>query len=297
MYDHILLPTDGHPGSKRSVDVGLSLAATVGASVTALSVVDTGAPPLEIDGESHRIPPDIQRHLETWADQAVDDVELAAMESNVDCDTRRRQGSVVEEILEAIPSDGADLVTMGTRARTETPGYLGSTTQRVLTRSPVPVLAVPPPEETAERERPVWNVDEILVPTDGSDTATTAVNHALGLAAFCDAAVRAIYVVDTSTYNLQDAPRSIVGLLKDGGRSTLESIQAAANERGVEVATSLLRGLPATQVVTQATDGESDLIVMGTRGHGRDATGQDSFLGSTTARVLQRSAVPILCVP
>jgi len=48
--------------------------------------------------------------------------------------------------------------------------------------------------------------DRILFPTDGSDGAATALDHALDLAAVHDAAIHVLFVVDT-TY-LGAAPRT-----------------------------------------------------------------------------------------
>ncbi|MFL9709025.1 universal stress protein, partial [Aeromonas veronii] len=44
--------------------------------------------------------------------------------------------------------------------------------------------------------------ETILVPTDGSEVAETAVNHALDLAETYDATVHTIYVVDTDSMDL-----------------------------------------------------------------------------------------------
>ena len=42
--------------------------------------------------------------------------------------------------------------------------------------------------------------DDILVPTDGSNATSRAVDHAVELAAFHDATLHALYVVNTATF-------------------------------------------------------------------------------------------------
>lgn len=98
------------------------------------------------------------------------------------------------------------------------------------------------------------------------------------------------HVVDVNTYGYEDAPRSIVGLLKQGGENAVEAIADEARERNIPVSTAILRGVPEDAILQYAHGAEADLIAMGTRGEVRD----ERLLGSTTARVVQRSAIPIL---
>lgn len=175
---------------------------------------------------------------------------------------------------------------MSTRSGTVEAVQLGSTTERVLTLGNTPVLAVRSNGEGTPAVGGI-SIDRVMTPTDGSDTA----EHGLAIAESHGAAVSIVYVVDTATYDLEDAPRSVVGLLKDGGTNAIEAIATDARGRGLSVTTDLLRGIPEEQLLNYAVGTNASLIVMGTRGRGLNS---DRLLGSTTARVLRRSDRPIL---
>ena len=91
----------------------------------------------------------------------------------------------------------------------------------------------------------------------------------------------------------QQVPRSIVGLLKEAGGRTVEAVAADARDRDLSAASTVLRGLPEAAILQYADGVDADLVAMGTRG--ASAT-DDRFLGSTTARVLRRTSVPVLAV-
>ncbi|MEF8855936.1 MAG: universal stress protein [Haloplanus sp.] len=138
--------------------------------------------------------------------------------------------------------------------------------------------------------------DRILVPTDGSDPAAAAVDHALTIADRFDATVHALYVVDIDGI-AHEAPGLGLDALRDTLRSEGETATAAveerAEERGVAVRQSVIEGLAEDAIVDYADDEGIDLIVMGT--HGR--RGLDRYLvGSVTERVVRRTDVPTLVV-
>jgi nucleotide-binding universal stress UspA family protein len=136
--------------------------------------------------------------------------------------------------------------------------------------------------------------ERILVPTDGSDCATEAFEHALDLAEVHDATLEALYVVDTSMAHM--APElgvdNILTALESQGESVLETARERAEERGVDVETTLVQGIPRTAILEAIEDG-ADVVVMGT--HGR--SGLDRFLvGSVAERVVRSSPVPVLTI-
>lgn len=143
---------------------------------------------------------------------------------------------------------------------------------------------------------PVAMYDTILVPTDGSDHARRAAEHAALLAGALDATVHVVSVVD-----LDDAagPFSAGGLddhdidrLTASGRSTAEETAAALGER-VTVETDVLTGRPSDAILDYVEDHGVDLVCMGT--HGR--RGLSRYLtGSVAERVLRRAPVPVMTV-
>jgi nucleotide-binding universal stress UspA family protein len=130
--------------------------------------------------------------------------------------------------------------------------------------------------------------ESILVPSDGSDPAARALDHAVALAGRFDATVRLLRAVDE--WNLERVPDS-----EDSRLQAAEETVAAATERvagaGVEVEEVVDVGVPHEVVLDHGAD--ADLVVMGS--HGR--TGLERYLlGSVTEKVVRLSDVPVLTV-
>ncbi|AEH39368.1 universal stress protein [Halopiger xanaduensis] len=291
MFTTVLVPTDGSRGAEAAITHATELGQTYGATLHALYVVDTGAEPaaLETDQRETLREPSERRGREATirvTDQAEANDLTAAREV--------REGAPHTEILEYADEQDVDLIVMGTHGRTDVDhARLGSTTERVLTRSDTPVLSVRLREDAAGTDADVRPYEDIVIPIDGSDAAERAAETALDVAEKYDASVHAVYVLDTTTYDLKDAPQSIIGLLKEGGRAAADAVADMARERGLSATTSLRRGVPTDELLAYTDDVDADLIAMGTRGRN---IGAGRLLGSTTARVVRRSTIPVLTV-
>lgn len=134
----------------------------------------------------------------------------------------------------------------------------------------------------------------ILIPTDGSQCATRAVEHGLDLASNQDATVHVLYVVDSSR-----GPESswdvVVERMEAEGENALDEAAELAESAGVPVERHLTRGTPSEEICEKATDYDVDLVVMGTCGH----SGLKRLLqpGSTTERVIRECRCPVTVVP
>jgi nucleotide-binding universal stress UspA family protein len=289
MYRTILVPVDGGPGTRGAIAHALAIAGPEGATVHALAVVETNGALAGLEADQRAR---LRRLDERRGRRATATLADLAGDLGFDAVREIREGTAHRVILDYADEVGADLIVMGTRSGTVDAVRLGSTTERVITLGDTPILAVRSESEDEPSVEDV-SIDRVLVPTDGSDAAERAADHALALADSYGAAVSVVYVVDTSTYALKDAPRSVVGLLKEGGTNAIEAIATDVQDRGISVTTDLLRGTPEREILDYADGADASLIVMGTRGWGIDS---DRLLGSTTARVLRRSDRPILTV-
>ncbi|WP_231513009.1 universal stress protein [Haloferax mediterranei] len=132
------------------------------------------------------------------------------------------------------------------------------------------------------------------MPTDGSDYAQAAANHAIELALATEAALHIVHVVDVGVVTGSVNTAAILDALEEAGEQALQEVIDQAEEAGVSVIeATVLGGSPYRAIVKYADEHDIDLLAMGT--HGR--TGVDRyFLGSVTERVVRRTEVPVLVV-
>jgi nucleotide-binding universal stress UspA family protein len=137
--------------------------------------------------------------------------------------------------------------------------------------------------------------ENVLVPTDGSDPAAAAVEHAIDVAKTYGATVHALYVG-----RIGDAPPGLIDseVADDPGGTVgseaLDLVADPAEAAGVEyVERYVAEGPVADAILAYIEDNDVDLVVMGT--HGR--SGIDRFVvGSVAERVVRESPVPVMTV-
>jgi nucleotide-binding universal stress UspA family protein len=135
----------------------------------------------------------------------------------------------------------------------------------------------------------------ILVAYDGSPTSRAALDKAFELAREDGASVTVLTVAPSVAPFAPLAPVSVDGLRKelDGwAAARLQEAQTAAPD-GVDVRTVQRTGHVGEELVTEIEAGEYDLVVLGSRGHGRLAT---EVLGSVNAHVHYHAKVPTLTI-
>lgn len=291
MYGHVLIPTDGSEGTEQAVTRGLDLARTIGADVHVLYVSDT-RPYEGIDLADEE---ELEQNAIASGRQAMTAIRERAAEIDLDVTQATRTGVPHVEILNYTEDNDIDLIVMGTHGRTGTESAaLGSTADRILRETDVPVLTVHVTEAPATMDEGGDTAyGDILVPTDGSDTAVRAAEHAIEIAEQYGAAVHVLYVVDTSIFEVEDAPRSILGSLREGGQNAVAEIETMAADASIPVTTTLSEGRPYQQILDRVDGVDTDLVVMGRRGR----TGlPEVLIGSTTARIVRLSETPVLSV-
>lgn len=145
--------------------------------------------------------------------------------------------------------------------------------------------------------------DKILIPTDGSETAEVAVEHAVEMAKRYDAELHALYVVDIDAINFSLGTEQ-VDRLKAGRYDEMEEVKEKAegatgrvaeraDEGGVEVVEEVRPGTPHDAIVKYADNNGIDVIVMGS--HGRGGV-RRALLGSVAERVLRTTHLPVFVV-
>jgi len=256
-----------------------------------MPVSDFAAPPLHVDRELRE---SAERRLRTALEEAhLDGVEAQAV---------LRDGTPSQAINELAEELDADLVVVGTRGLT---GFrhllLGSTAERIVQKSPAPVLSVHPSDgEPSESPR------TILVPTDFSEDAEAALDVAwralsppAGAEAHPGGAPRVVllHVFHVpAEYRSYGPAGSFFEFTEELSATLNERLAALAQpfrDEGFTVDWIIAEGTPAEVIVREAAERGVDLIAMGT--HGRSGLAH-LLLGSTAERVVQHAECPVLTV-
>lgn len=139
--------------------------------------------------------------------------------------------------------------------------------------------------------------DRILVPTDGSDHAVRAINHAIAIAEDTGAMIHGVHVINTGSYTglpIETSAAQVREILTEEANTAVRSLEETVANADIEVETHIVEGPPARNIIEMTASLDCDLIVMGTRGR----TGiQRLLIGSVTERVLRRAPVPVVVVP
>jgi nucleotide-binding universal stress UspA family protein len=289
MVSSILCPVDFSEHSARALRHAYTLAALTGARVTVLNVIE---PLLDAAARAAGRPDDLLHQTQE---------EMQALLARA-CPPARSAPAPAVAIAVGNPADtitrhaaecAADLIAIGTvGAGFVRRLFLGSTTERVLRSSSVPVLVVPP---GADRTRSVdglavWDVTRILVPVTPSFVrsahVTTAVQWARGL----KTPLILLHVLP-----LPPAIERWRAEIAAGRASRREQADRTLREAGQALLTGvsfeieIREGRPFEQIPSAAAERNCGLIVV--------SVGISHRPGVTAIRVVSQSEVPVLVVP
>jgi len=203
-------------------------------------------------------------------------------------------GSPASQILATAQRLRSDLIVIGTQGLSGVQKLVfGSTTEQVLRRTTIPVLAVPPQTTRRSRSRGRLTVDAIIVPIDlAGEWASDAVRGA-AVARMFDVPLRLVHVlrpvqtpawirrigVPTERERMAKATRALEDLTRQLGASVRASCAVVLGDPAHEIARLTQRGSP--------------LLVMSLRGTG----GIWGRRGAIAYHVLTHAATPVLGLP
>jgi nucleotide-binding universal stress UspA family protein len=212
--------------------------------------------------------------------------------AGLDVATRMVEGRAASVIVEVARTHAADLIIMGARGHGAVERVLlGSVSAEVVEQAGRAVLVARRP--TAGR---------LLVGTDGSDAATSAIGFVGSSGLFVGAEARVIDVLDIhpawwSGVTPGDAATAVDAYVTvaEAGRSRAEEVTAAAVARlgsaGLDASAIIHSGRAAAAICDEARSWHADLVVVGNRGHGLM---QRLLMGSTARSVLHHTDVSAL---
>lgn len=279
MYDSILLPVDEAAVESSLLYHAAELANWDDASVELLYVADTGRDSVTVAADGKVVDALVQE-----GEDVVEDASAVLDSLGVEYITSVEQGSPARTIVDYAERRGHDLITMPTHGREGLSRYLlGSVTGKVVRLAQMPVLTAPLDEEGFE-----FPYQGMLLPTDGSDTATRAARHGIDFAAELGAEVHVLTVTDgslvgTSAGDEQDA----------AAEEVTSEIVDAAEGKGVDVTAHVEAGDPDEAILACVDREDLDAVVMGATGrHGLDRV----LLGSVAEKTVRSADVPVITV-
>lgn len=254
---------------------------------------------------------DVYPHLITESEERL----LKEMTDHVPEEQRGRTIARVELkasecIIREAAEANADLIVMGSTGASGRDIIWGSTTEKVVRGSKIPVLSIP--NGFAPKE-----INSILVPTDYSELSFNSLRGAASLADSLIAEITLFHVVELYGSLSENEPR-------DAGKDEIESIREkllkrvelwmqkypefslsiqrtdngvfleskrGGTEKRVKLNVVVTKGISAHYEIADYASDNADMIVLTT--HGRSGLSH-LFLGSTTEKVVQATNKPTL---
>jgi len=135
--------------------------------------------------------------------------------------------------------------------------------------------------------------DDILVPTDGSNSAHMAAEQAIKFAKRNDARLHVLYAMDMGDADYVAVPSDIEqtrNRLEKKGKEYVSEIEDLAADAGVACVTTVTSNTPIEAIHEYVEENDVDLVVMGKRGR---SDPDKPLLGSITNRVIGSLEIPV----
>ncbi len=317
-FKKILVPTDFSKNAEGAFTAAQKIADVFGGKVDFLHVVPT----IKYLNESIKkigVPLDMNKDIYPKIFEESEQMLKDAMDSYLKDENRGEHKVIIdrkpsETISKYASSHDYDLIVMGAKGKHETSMMRGSTTEKVIRKSKVPVFSV-------EGDFDQKNIKNIVIPTDASPLSFTAFPMGVALADTFKADLTLFHVVElygNSTAIVAPKPNQgelnsiyenlierLNNFLDDRGIELIHiqrsgvvfedtvTISDGDNSRSVQLHTKIVRGISAHYEIENYVGDEADLLIMATHGHSGLA---HLILGSTAEKVAQYVDKPIITV-
>jgi len=292
----VLCPIDFSEFSRHAIHHAIAVAGWYGSSLTVLHVV-ANLPTMDVPG----VPlTDVERdrltaEMRSFVGQTPPDMPVSFLV--------RESSDVRRQILAEAQALMSDLLVIGSHGRS---GFerllLGSVTEKVVRKSPCPVMVVPPRAQDAAGAGLIHGGrPRILCAVDFSDASLGALEYAMSLAEEADADLSLLHSIEVPPELLEHIPvpadfdvDRCHAAARAASLQRLRELIPPAVRTYCHVETVAAEGAAYRQILRLSAEQKTDLIVMGV--HGRGAVDLLVF-GSNTARVIRAATCPVLIVP
>ncbi len=297
----VLCPIDFSEFSRRALDHAAAVARWYEAPLTVLYVFANlpavSLLPVELaDGDRKGLTADDRERLMTAIRHFV-----GHLPPDVVLDLSVRDGANIQsEILCQADLLKSDLLVIGSHGRS---GFerliLGSVTEKVMRKAPCPVMVVPRSAPDRAVDEPV-RFHRILCPVDFSASSIGALTYAIDLAEEADAQLTVLHAIEVPPELREHhiAADFNVDEVRAAAEATclqrLRQLIPGQARTYCTVESVVVEGSAGREILRQAAQRKSDLIVMGVRGRGAVDL---MVFGSNTQHVVRSATCPVLSVP
>lgn len=317
-FKKILVPTDFSKGAEGAYSISQKIADTFGGTVDFINIIPTA----KYFSESLKglgVPLDMNKDIYP---KVIDESEhqlKKAMKDYLKDENKGKQFVKIdrrpsEAIANFAAENGYDLIVMGAKGAHQTSMVRGSTTERVIRKSKVPVFSVDDRFEFS-------NIKHVVMTTDSSKLSFAAFPMALAMADVCGARLTLYHVIELFGSASEDIPRipekgEIVSIyeaiidrlnkyLVEQGLDHIHvqktgvlfedevTITDGENSRSVPLFTKIEKAVSAHYEIENFTTESADLVVMATHGHSGFA---HLILGSTAEKIAQYVKKPVITI-
>jgi nucleotide-binding universal stress UspA family protein len=282
----ILCPVDFLPAADTAFNYATALAASHGAKLKLIHVLTpifSGMYPYPVDivNPSSAMKKETRRQLAKLV--------AKAKAAGVSAESEVVIGDVDAEIRRAIAGFKPDLITMGKHGRRGFERwFMGSTTDRLLRHTPVPLLTIAEPAHPKD-DASVFR--RILVTTDFSEGTADAIAFALTIAQENNARITLMHVGQDQPVQFSQEERA--SFRRRTERALLKLVPAGVKD-WCDVDTVIESGTPYQVILEKLEKEKVDLLVMNIHGKGML---ERALLGSNAERIVRAARCPVILIP
>jgi nucleotide-binding universal stress UspA family protein len=290
----ILVPIDFSEPSKKAVTYGLALAEQFGAKLILAHIVPEStallyAFPTEL--------PEVEKDQYAKAKHEINNLVPVERAANLNLLTIVKVGNVEAELLGIVKDEAIDLLVLGTHGRRQLGRwFIGSVTEHMLRKAPVPVLTVShvDPEKHAIG---FVSLKRILYATDLSESSSMGLHYAIELARAGQAQLTVLHAVDDEEITLS-GPAWVAffdrAKLLQETQKKLDELLAREKPTETRIERVVVEGKPFRKILEVAEHQGIDVIVLNLQSK---SILERALLGSTAERVVRLARIPVLSVP
>lgn len=286
MIRKILFTTDFSVLSKKSLSYTAALARKVNASILGLHC-------LKLPNWLQDSSPDTRRELESLKAgyrHRLQEFFADPRLSGLQVETRLSVGIPEQVIRQTAIEDDIDLILAVKNSRTELERFfVGSVTEKILRESSTPVLVMPSQGEPTLRWSP------IVCAVDFSETSKDALQFSIQMAQSYNSDLVVLHAIETQKEwkQLEQKARRQLETFEEKRTAELKGL-AVQFGAGHRTRIRLEKGRPDDVLLQVVRELNSDLLIVGTRGHW---VKKGMGTGSTVNTLIRNAELPVVAVP